>query len=210
MARRIFTRINSFLSYKYFDRKSREYWQDRYKARTNRTTSRGWNYSSEFRSYRKSIPERVIKYAERNPRQFFEKRNYVLKYSNIDYSQTFSYGGSSMSFGQFLNPLSGKWGLEAFIDGLKLRATAAGKSIVVITRMRVAEGLEPEVIEDRVEVDDYGREAARQDIARNYRMMIAQDKESGTYELMGANYNVEMIVSSTQALAIIDMELFYY
>lgn len=208
--RRTFTRIQSFLSFKYFDRKSREYWQGRWKDRTGFTSARGWNNSQEFIRYRESIKDRLIKYAERNPEQFFEKLPYLLRYSKLTFDEAYKYGGTAGTVQAFLNPMRGKWGLSQLIEQLEVRAWAENKGIVLIAR--VTDTSESELLDEETEIVTSTKESddLRGVILRNYGNNVAAGKAAGTYDLMGANYQVQVLSTSTDMLAVIDMELFTY
>lgn len=208
--RRTFTRISSFLSFKYFDRKSREYWQKRWKDRLGVTSARGWNGSPEFYRYRESIKDRLIKYAERNPDQFFEKLPYLLRYSSLTFDETYKYGGTAGTVQAFLNPMRGKWGLSQLIEQLEVRAWSENKGIVLIAR--VQDTSDSELLDEEYEIVTSEKESddLRGDVLRNYGRNVAAGKTAGNYDLMGANYQVQVISSSTDMLAVVDMELFTY
>ena len=208
--RRTFTRISSFLSFKYFDRKSREYWQSRWKARLGVTSARGWNGSPEFYRYRESIKDRLIKYAERNPQQFFEKLPYLLRYSKLSFEDAYKYGGTAGTAQAFLNPMRGKWGLSQLIEQLQVRAWTENKGITLVARVQesTSSGLlneEYEIVTTVKESDDL-----RGVILRNYGKNVAAGQAAGTYDLMGANYQVRVMSTSSDMLAVVDMDLFTY
>lgn len=210
MAKRRFTRISSFLSFKYFDRKSREYWQNRWKARLGVTSARGWNGSPEFYRYRESIKDRLIKYAERNPAQFFEKLPYLLRYSKLTFEDVYRYGGTAGTAQAFLNPMRGKWGLSQLIEQLQVRAWTENKSITLVAR--VQESTQSGLLDEEVEIVTTVKESddLRGVILRNYGKNVAANQAAGTYDLMGANYQVQVLSTSSDMLAVVDMELFTY
>ena len=208
--RRTFTRISSFLSFKYFDRKSREYWQGRWKDRTGFTSARGWNNSREFLGYRESIKDRLIKYAQRNPEQFFQKIPYLLRYSKLSFDETYKYGGTAGTAQAFLNPMRGKWGLSQLIEQMEVRAWNENKGITLIARIQ--ESTSAGLLDDETEIVTSEKESndLRGVILRNYGKNVAAGQPAGTYDLMGANYQVRIISTTTDMLAVVDMELFTY
>lgn len=212
MARRIFTRIQSFLSYKYFDRKAKNYWQDRWKKRNKKTTARGWNGSYEWTRYRDGIKDRLIKYAERNPTQFFEKAEFLLKYSKLDFDFSRTFGGNTESVSSFLNPMRGKWGLSNLMEQVATRALLSGKKMIPIARVAMAKGMRPSILPNDPTIIKSLTEAdrLRGEVLTLYGQRVVADNDMGGYELMGANYRVRTIVTTTAMLALFDMEIFYY
>lgn len=212
MAKRKYTSINSFLSYKYFDRLSRKYWQKRWKDKTGRETARGWNNSYEFRRYRSSIPGRIIKFAERRPKQFFDKAETVLRYSKFDFSFEDIYQKEKENVNEFLNPLSGAWGLTTLMRQIQARAILAGKKMLPIAKISMVPGLEPSVLnEDPTVITSIAEsQRIREIVAKNYGDRVVKDKKEESYSLMGATYRLRTLVTSTQMLALFEMEIFYY
>jgi len=209
MARRIFRKIDGYLSYKYFSRISREKYKQEYKDRTGAETARGWNNSPEYSKFLNAEKQRVITYAERRPDQFIQKKDTILKYSNLDLSQDFTYSDKPSPGGKFLNPMKGKWGPEKLTENLRKRAEALGKDFIVINRVQAPNKLGG----DKVFTTDKQGQAVRGDMMRRFGRIADRNKKYGQGsddEMIGANYAVETVTTGNTLLAIIDTEIFLY
>ena len=206
MAKRTYKRISSYLSYKYFSRVNREKWKNEYKDRTGRKTARGWNYSPEYSKYLESEKGRIITYAERNPVQFLQKKDTILRRSSADLSKKLTYSDSPQAGTKYLNPMKGNWGPEKLSNTLEQRAKALGKKLVLINRVQVP----PELGTNQVFTTKGQGQNVRGDIMSNYGKNVAGAKAKGSYGLIGADYSVETIVTGNLMLGIIDTELYLY
>jgi hypothetical protein len=206
---RVYRKISSYLSFKYFSRLSREKYKDQYKKRTGRPSARGWNFSPEYQAFLRSEKNRVITYAKRNPGQFIEKKDTILKRSKADLSQFFTYSETTQTVLQFLNPMKGVWGPTNLFDRMKSRAMALGKNAIIIGRIQADPRLGGQYLffNRKQSLDIRGEIMKRFGaIANNY---IAQGLDSGT-EMIGANYSVDTVTTGNDLLAVIDVELFLY
>ena len=208
MAKRTYRKISSYLSYKYFSRVNREKWKEDYKERTGRETARGWQFSEEYKKFQDSQKGRVKTYAERNPAQFFEKKDTILKRSGLTDSQKYVFSDTPTPGAQLLNPMKGKdqFGPARIFDFTKERGARQGKQTTTIFRV-TAPGLLPG---SQVATSQSELEAIRGDLMKSYGANVAAVKEKGTYGLIGANYSVEYHETGGSMLAVVDVEMFLY
>lgn len=208
MAKRTYKSISSYLSYKYFSRVNLDKWKSEYKERTGRETARGWQTSPEFKKYYDSERNRIRTYAERNPEQFFQKKDTILRRSVLDNVQRYVYSDSPTPGAQLLNPMKGNqnFGPTRVVEGAENRAFTEGKKLTKVIRITAPD----ELGGNRVATTMQEVEAIRAELMRNYGNNIAKGNKKGSYGLIGADYSIEYHTTGANMLAVIDIELFLY
>ena len=137
MAKRHFRRIDSFLSFRYYERRAENRAKEAWKERTGRETARGWNNSPERGKYLEGRFGRIEKYAERNPESFLKYADRITKDAIPGVEQKAAYSGD-ITDPAYLNPMLSKGGTiaEKMIQAAELRASATGKKLVMVGEMK--------------------------------------------------------------------------
>lgn len=208
MAKRTYETISSYLSYKYFSRINLERWKDEYKQKTGRETARGWNNSDEYRKYLNSQRSRVKLFAERNPEQFFKKKDTLLRHSKLADFEEYQFSDSPTPGSELLNPMKGSvdFGPVRILDAAENRAFILGKRLTTIFRL-TAPGL---FTGERIAASQAELMQIRSEMMKSYGQNIAKGKKKGDYSLIGADYEVDYYVTGNDMLAIVDIEMFLY
>jgi len=208
MARRTYKKISSYLSYKYFSRVNREKWKDEYKERTGRESARGWQFSPEFKKFYDSERNRIRTYAERNPEQFFEKKDTILKRSVLDDVQKYVFSDSPTPGAQLLNPMKGgdSFGPKRVVEATENKAFFEGKQLTKVIRINAPD----ELGGTRIATTMQEVESIRGELMRAYGANVAANNPKGSYGLIGADYSVEYHSTGNNLLAVIDIDMFLY
>lgn len=209
MAKRTFKKISSFLSFKYFDRRNYNKYREEYKERTGRETVRGWNRSPEYLAYKQSNLGRIKTYAERNPEQFADKKDYVMRHSNRVYDFESEAGDRKLSGYDYLNPMKSSWGPGQIADQLNAKSVGENKELTEVYIVNAPLELGGrQVFSSAADL-----EQARGEIMKLYGQYIARNpdgsnKAPGTYGIIDADYYVSMLGDSDNLIAVMTADLY--
>lgn len=65
-------KLDDYDSFRYYTKRNKKYWQDRWKQRKGKQTARGWNNSEEYKKFVKSQERRESKLIEENPGDYVD------------------------------------------------------------------------------------------------------------------------------------------
>lgn len=205
MAKRKFTRIDSFLAFRAFDRKAEQKYKDEYKQRTGKENARGWNHSKEFDRFQKSRAGRVVRYAENNPESFLKYSERVFRRGVPGATEKETFAGDVKHL-DTLNPMKTGTGAIDIIEQARALAKSQGKRLIIAGEYRseLLPGGKAVITGEQSVID------ARNEMMRAYGAGIAAGQAAGSYQLIGANYSYQLVSSGSNLLLTIEQENFFY